>query len=364
MSRYCLLFALLVLGVTYSNAGYGDPPAAYPGYPNWHERSLIVLTNACRFDPVGYRNAYVGAAYTTILQPSVYPAVGPVYWNIDLNRSSRAHATDMASKCGLQHNSCNGTDAFVRINSYYTQSGNLAENIASGNSSPLATMKQWVMDGNPPAADGSGTDGHRKNIMSSAYHELGAGYDSGKVQYSYFWVHDFGGGSSPYAPFPIIAGSHFFIDANKTTFMAAYFDASGKAPQQALVVINGVSLPLTRTLGKSASGSYQVLTDKFTLCRTYYFSFIDGAGKAWRYPQVGSFSTILEGSCAYDYISAAAIQQGKKVDRRAVLSKRVLYNNTKNIVVVSRTDLFNNTQFYTPGGKLLHRLEIEKPVTP
>ena len=53
-----VLFSLRTISA--QERGYGDPDLAYPDLPNWQERATIVLTNACRMDPVGYRDEYVG----------------------------------------------------------------------------------------------------------------------------------------------------------------------------------------------------------------------------------------------------------------------------------------------------------------
>src|SRR5438552_18786955 len=98
-------------------ADYGVP---VNGYPNTRERALLTLTNACRVSPVDYRNAYLPAA-PTILNPLVYPAQPPLQWVLGLNQSARAHSAELSvSPCPFQHNSCNGTLWYVRINGFYT----------------------------------------------------------------------------------------------------------------------------------------------------------------------------------------------------------------------------------------------------
>lgn len=50
------------------------------------------------------------------------------------------------TNCGLQHNSCDGTDTFVRIARYYTESGTMAENVAQTAFSgvPEDAIRDWM----------------------------------------------------------------------------------------------------------------------------------------------------------------------------------------------------------------------------
>lgn len=294
---------------TCAYAGYGDPVSNYPDFPSCYERQIIVLTNACRMDPAGFRQTFL-TGYS-ILDTTKYPRVGPVYWCIEINRSARAHSIDMANTCGLVHASCNGTTWDAHIKSYYTRSPSLSENIACSRTTALATMQQWLMDGNPPAGDltkdaeGNRLDGHRYNIMNGAYREMGSGYAYGTVQPRYFWTQDFGGAVSQYAGSRIPAGSHFLLETGTTTttFIADYYDASGKAPAKTQVVIDGGAHDMTLWMGSAARGTYRFADPKAGACQNYYFSFIDGSGNVAQYPETGSLVTYGEGTCTQDYIA-------------------------------------------------------------
>jgi hypothetical protein len=274
--------------------GNGD---CVDSFPNFLERQLLVLTNACRMAPVEYRDLYIGNYQ--VLLPANYPPVKPLYWNRALNRSARAHAIDMANNCGLQHNSCNGTVWSTRVKSYYTKSQTIAENIAAGNATALATVKQWVLEGDPVPADRSSGDGHRKNIMDSLYRELGMGYARGPKQYTYFWVQDFGGGAPDFNN-PLVAGAHFFIENSKTTFLVNYSDPVS-APSSINCVIENQPFPMTRALGTETRATWSFVQTKGTACRNYYFTCIR-SGVNFRYPEYGMLATSGEGNCAIDYI--------------------------------------------------------------
>ncbi len=281
--------------------GYGD---RFDSLPNFTERQLHVLTNACRMAPAQYRDAYIGNFQ--VLLPANYPPVHPCYWNLALNRSSHTQAVDMANNCGLQHASCDGTAWNSRIQSYYNnKSSSIGENIATGNSTALTTVKQWVLEVDtsrfpvPPDKDPGGADGHRRNIMNGIYRELGCGYARGSVQWYYFWVQDFGGGRPDFTN-PVVGGFHFFIVAGSITFFANYWDSLG-APDEIAVVIDSQTFPMTLAMGSAARGTYSLVQTRGTACRRYYFTCTRGS-TTWRYPEYGVLVTSGEGSCSRDYI--------------------------------------------------------------
>jgi hypothetical protein len=266
----------------------------------------MVLTNACRIAPTAYRDTLLPTA-PTILQPSAYPAIAPLQWSYQLNQSSRAHSADLATTigCAFQHDSCNGTSWSARIASYYPAAYSLGENIAAGYSDPLSTVNGWLLDPwntGLPAADNSGNDGHRRNIMSPMFTQLGCGYGSGTNQYGRYWTQDFG---TPQATAPVCSpltgGSHIFQTA-AVSFLATYYDNA--APQSASVVISGIASPMTVYLGTAARGTYRLTSLMGTSCRSYHFEFRNAAGVLQRFPARGELRTTGEGGCTEDYVAA------------------------------------------------------------
>ena len=267
-------------------AGYGDQ---INGYPNQQERELHLATNAVRTAPQEFRDTYIGSY--NILLPQNYPAVNPIYLNYDLNQAGRVHAEDMAANCGLSHDSCDGTSWSTRIRSYYTDSSWIAENIATGYSSGFSTVIQFLRDdvGNTPAADYSGSDGHRRNIMNGGYGDFGPGYAYSPTRpWYHFWVQDFGGGSPPH--YAIAAGSHLYLTAQAISFMAVFHDPDGDAPQSARVVVNGVAQDMSLHLGSPARGTYLLNLPNDNACRDYYFQFLSADGTSWRFPETTELS--------------------------------------------------------------------------
>lgn len=276
---------------------FNDVGTPVDGYPNWQERTMIVFTNMVRMAPIEYRDTYMSDYYPPaggIL--GLYPAVVPLYWNYELNQAARFHAEDMALNCGLQHISCDGTEWYDRIRNFYPYSGALGENIAYGPAMPWETVNLFLCDGNGSvcAIDHDGQDGHRRNIMQSAFKEIGTGYAQR------YWVQDFGGRNPEVQP-PVVSASHAFLENGLTSFLLNYFDSSAAAPQEIMLVLDDVQYALDLDTGTGATGSYRVDVDSVSGCRSYYFLVKAADGTCSRYPGASHFYTYLEGDCVLDY---------------------------------------------------------------
>jgi hypothetical protein len=276
-----------------SHAGYGDPQDTLPSA---FEREVLVMTNAVRMAPGAFRDIYI--AGTSILSESAYPAVAPLLYNQDLSRGARFHSVDMAKNCGMIHNSCDGTSFSTRINTFYKGSSTIGENIATGKTTGLQTVIQWLRDDvqNVPAADGSGNDGHRKNIMNAAYEELGVGYAySGSRQWYHFWTQDFGAEKVTMVKVP--AGCYYKPTSTTLAFAANYYDPSGSSPKSAEVFLDNTAKVMSVMVGVAAKGTWQysMTDDKKTHC--YFFVFTDGSGEKIRFPATATLTTGSELSC-------------------------------------------------------------------
>jgi hypothetical protein len=106
-----------------------------------------------------------------------------------LENAARYHATDLAQDNYFDHSSYDrsgGALALIcatgtRIGTYYAGANAWGENIAAGYSSPSSVMNAWM---NSP--------GHRANILSTNFREIGVGYYAGGGDYYQYWVQDFG----------------------------------------------------------------------------------------------------------------------------------------------------------------------------
>lgn len=270
------------------------------GYPLWQERVMLVASNACRTGPQQFRAAYL-SGYPNILQAGTSVPTYPLYLNIPLVQSSREHSEEMATMNYFAHNSFDGTSPFTRIQVYYHEGIALGENIAAGYPTPFSAIVALILDGG--ALDGTGGAGHRTNIMSTLFREMGTGYGYGASStYHQYYTEDFGGGAADYAS-PLAAGTHMFTGDGNTTFMASYRSSGGVPVQTAEVVIDGVSHAMSLDFGVATQGTYRSILPTAGACRTYYFKFKDTNAAVWLYPETGQLRSFGEGGCAEDYVS-------------------------------------------------------------
>ncbi len=337
---YLFVFLIILLPFPSSaDKGYGDWLDGFSGYPDMRERRILVLTNTCRMAPIEYRDTYIGDY--NILLPQNYPATDPLYWHLDLNRASRAHSRDMADNHGLDHTSSDGTAWDARIESYYTKNGYFGENIASGGQDAFASLKQWIMDGDPdPAPDKNGDD-HRKSIMNASFKEIGNGYAYGVKQWYHFWTQDFSSAGSDYTT-PITSGAHFIQSDNSTQFMATYTDPSGKAPKKSAVIIDDTSFNLTLLMGSAERGTYAASQPTADDCRYYNFQFTDSDNNLWRHPQAGNLITLGEGSCEkeYQYPDSNGIIHNVLHEKTGAPKFNVLFTNNNELLLEVENGVF------------------------
>ncbi len=308
-----LLITLIVFSVQNGYSGYGDPQDTLPSA---FEREVLVMTNAVRMAPGAFKDTYI--AGSSILSESMYPSVAPLLYNHDLSRAARFHSVEMAKNCGMIHNSCDGSSFSARVKSFYTSSSSIAENIATGKTTGLQTVIQWLRDDvqGVPAADGSGNDGHRKNIMNAVYKELGVGYAyNASRQWYHFWTQDFGAGKVTMVKVP--AGCYLKQTSTTITFAANYYDPSGSSPKSAEVIVDNTVKTMSLMLGTAAKGTwkYTMTDDKKTHC--YYFVFTDGSGEKIRFPATATLTTGNELSCT----SSSIRSQGRAAVYEASLKK-------------------------------------------
>lgn len=111
-----------------------------------------------------------------------------------LDQAARYHATDLAQDNYFEHDSYDrsgGNLVYVcawsaRLAAFYAGASAAGENIAAGYGTPQDVMTGWM-----------GSSGHRANILSASYREIGVGYFQGGAWGAY-WVQDFGRRSSNY----------------------------------------------------------------------------------------------------------------------------------------------------------------------
>ena len=105
---------------------------------------------------------------------------GPVATHLLLTRAAQEHSADMASRAYFSHTSPDGRTFAQRVRAAGWAGGPLAENIAAGQASAVAVMKDWM-----------GSAGHRANILNCTYTDIGVGYATGG-RYGTYWTQAFG----------------------------------------------------------------------------------------------------------------------------------------------------------------------------
>ncbi|MEM6837038.1 MAG: CAP domain-containing protein [Cyanobacteria bacterium P01_C01_bin.120] len=108
--------------------------------------------------------------------------------DLDLAEAAQSHSQNMASSDFFAHRDPAGQSPRDRATDAGYERGAVGENIAAGQPTPQAVFNAWL---NSP--------GHRANILSSTWNEIGVGYyysanDPGTVRYRTYWTQVFGRG--------------------------------------------------------------------------------------------------------------------------------------------------------------------------
>jgi len=106
-----------------------------------------------------------------------------------LDAAARYHACDMRDDGYFDHDSFDrqgdalvfACDTWQRIRNFYTRYRALGENIAAGQESPEEVVSDWLS-----------SEGHRRNIESATFTEIGVGYCAPGGEYAHYWVQNFG----------------------------------------------------------------------------------------------------------------------------------------------------------------------------
>ncbi|MBN2695464.1 CAP domain-containing protein [bacterium] len=277
-----------------------------PNYPNYEERYVLWDLNRSRIAPHKMPNDdYQHSQFEYCTNWGVcFDPVKPLNYNLELSRAARFHSYDMGDNGCFQHESCDGTDTFTRINGYYSGYSTAGENIGMGSQYTDVT---WGLINEHNNVSTQHPDGHRQNIYTSAFNEVGLGYliVNGKP----YFTEDFGGKSSVSTQ-TVTAGIHFPQRVNVGTainFSAIFFDDGDKPAKAAKVIIgimeNGILSRKTELLMDMTE--YTTPTDekkptwfaaeyKKSLeiqekgCHLYRFMFVKDSGTIIYYPEEGS----------------------------------------------------------------------------
>lgn len=261
---------MLLLLATYAAAGtYGVP---VDGFPSADERAVVLWTNAARVAPDAFTDDYsAGGCSTDVFSDDELTPKDPLYIDLDLTEVARVHSEDMVDNGCFQHESCDGTDTWTRIAQYYTDASTaLGENIAYGYGGARTTvLSGWMCS----------DSGHRENIMSGDFNEMGAGVDGDTM------TQDFAGGELNDGTPPVRVA---IVDEG--TFYADWGDSA--APASLDVVRDGLATPMALEWGADDNGIYaasDVEEDAATSTHTWFVSWTTASGSSGSFPEVGSF---------------------------------------------------------------------------
>jgi len=108
--------------------------------------------------------------------------LSPLALSHQLNNAAQSYSALMATSGCFAHTCGPVPDMADRLGQAgYTGWSAIAENIAAGDPSPEDVVAGWMASA-----------GHRTNILSSSYTEIGIGLATGGGPYTTFWTEDFG----------------------------------------------------------------------------------------------------------------------------------------------------------------------------
>jgi uncharacterized protein YkwD len=201
-------FFHFILAAILATAAYGAEPCTYQ--PNSLETGILDELNLVRKDPPGYAfhledilDSYHGKERemenNVILttqegRPVVEEAIralqstkprGLLQWNACLAASSAEHVKDTGPSGLIGHDSSRGEHFPRRVGRYLRHYREVGENIDYGSASAREVVMQLLID------DGVPDRGHRKNILTPAFNEVGVACGPHK-QFGTMCVIDFG----------------------------------------------------------------------------------------------------------------------------------------------------------------------------
>jgi uncharacterized protein (TIGR03382 family) len=265
---------------------YGD--VREDGVPGADDRAIVLWTNAARVAPLAFTGDYAaGDCSTDEFEDDEKVAKPPLYIDLMLTDAAIFHSEDMRENDCFQHESCDGTDTFERINSFYTDTvGAEGENIAQGYPDARnAVLSGWMCS----------HEGHRANIMSADYNEIGAGVSAD------YYTQDFAYGElkegAPPVRMAIEDDVTRVFDSGDELEDGWYADWGDVAAPAGLAVIqDGIETPMALLVGAPEQGLYAVdgAAEGSGDCHEWYVWWKTAAGAEGTFPGSGSF---LRGTC-------------------------------------------------------------------
>ncbi|MBC8081168.1 MAG: SafA/ExsA family spore coat assembly protein [Gorillibacterium sp.] len=149
-----------------ANPRFSNPNLIYPG----DKVTIPLLTNV---KSIEYQ------VFQLVNQERAANGLSPLKANWQLSRVARTKSQDMRDRGYFSHTSPTYGSPFDMMRAFRINFSSAGENIAAGQTTAKQVMQSWM---NSP--------GHRKNILSANYTEIGVGYVSGGSQ-RYYWTQMF-----------------------------------------------------------------------------------------------------------------------------------------------------------------------------
>lgn len=123
-------------------------------------------------------SGYIDEVIRLVNEERAKQGLQPLKKNNDLCKVAGVRAEEIVNV--FDHTRPDGRDCFSVLNDYNIKYMAVGENIAGGQSNPEAVMYSWM---NSP--------GHRSNILSESFGQIGIGFVKGKGAYGTYWVQIF-----------------------------------------------------------------------------------------------------------------------------------------------------------------------------
>lgn len=254
-------------------AGYGDVDDQ--DHPNWEDRALHMYTNMARVDPAAFKDEYKagGCNFDKDFSQEEKTPKTAYFYSRPLNKVARLHSKDMNQTGELDHTSSDGTSFGERVSAVYSE-GAIGENIAWNYGLWGSVFQGWMCS----------TSGHRENLMSPLYVELGTGVAGA------YTTQNFGAGS-PDTSSRIAMGLHEPENPKPGNEVTFWVDYQGKSGAELVLWLDGVDYTMARVYGEEDSGIWSTevaMPESDAGCSAYYFSWEQGSN-AGVFPQDGSY---------------------------------------------------------------------------
>src|SRR5512141_866500 len=142
------VLSLLILGACVNGWGGDDPD---PGVADIRGEFLVAVNRA--------------RSVKRICGHTPYRPAPPVSWSGNLAMAAYLHSRDMVRKNFLSHTGSDGNSAGQRISRQGYSWRTYGENLAFGNPTVSSVIQGWLV-----------SERHCRNLMNSAFTEIGAGY--------------------------------------------------------------------------------------------------------------------------------------------------------------------------------------------